>query len=324
MAGALVAAPLVKTEIAKDAKWLAHVDMEGILESSFAELGVAQLKDQIAKNNQTAVSIDVEMLLNEIKSVTAYGASFEQDAADNSIVILKTGDRLQAIFDGFIAAQELEGNEVPFQLAEGKPFQTYVMEDELFLAFPNRNYALAGKSFEQIEKAYQVIQGKAENLESADQNLVLNAEGGFFLMVTAKGIDSLKDVPPQARMLQKTKGGQISVGESEGTFRANVMLTTANEEVSVQLYQIVKGMLALASFTQLENQSMMEIVDSVEVSKGLDYLALDFQYPVEKVMDLVELLGVMPSPTISQQEAHWAKAQSYAQNAVPEASVSRF
>ncbi|MBK1877735.1 hypothetical protein [Pelagicoccus mobilis] len=291
IASALTAAPLVQTEIAKDAKWLAHIDMEGILESSFADLGVAKLKEEIAKNNQSAISIDVDLVLDEIKSVTAYGASFEEDAANKSVVILRTGDRLQAIFDGFLAAQELEGNEIPLKRVGDKPYQTYLLEGELYLAFPNKNYAIAGKSFEQIEHAYEVIQGKADNLSATEQKLVLNADSGFFLMVTAKGIDSFKNVPPQARMLQKTKGGQVSIGESEGSFKANVMLTTANEEVSLQLYRIVQGMLALASFTQVENQSMMEIVDSVDVRQGEDFVSLDFQYPVEKLMKLVEVLA---------------------------------
>jgi len=291
IASALTAAPLVQTEIAKDAKWLAHIDMEGVLQSSFADLGVAKLKEEIAKSNQSAISIDVDLVLAEIKSVTAYGASFEDDAASKSVVILRTGDRLQAIFDGFLAAQELEGNEIPLKRVGDKPYQTYLLENELYLAFPTKNYAIAGKSFEQIESAYEVILGKGENLKTTEQKLVLNSDAGFFLMVTAKGIDSFKNVPPQARMLQKTKGGQISIGENEGNFKANIMLTTADEEVSLQLFRIVEGMLALASFTQVENQSMMEIVDSVDVSRGDDFVSLDFNYPVEKLMKVVEVLA---------------------------------
>ncbi|MBD5779423.1 hypothetical protein IEN85_07945 [Pelagicoccus sp. NFK12] len=286
-ASLLTAAPLVKSEIAKDAKWLAHIDMEGVLESSFSEIGVAKLKEAIAAANKEKITVDVDLVLSEVKSLTAYGASFAETAANESVIILKTGDRLQAIFEGLVAHQELESGQSPLKRVEGKPYQTFLLEDELYLAFPNKNYAIAGKSFQRIEMAYEVIEGKAESLEDVDQKLVLNEDAGFFLLVTANGIDSLKNVPPQARMLQKTKGGQLSIGENEGEFRANVILTTEGPKISMQLSQIVRGLLALASFTQVENQSMMEVVDSVDVQQGEDFVSLDFRYPVDKLMNLI-------------------------------------
>lgn len=284
----LTAAPLVKSEIAKDAKWLAHIDMEGMMASSFSDVGVAKLKEAIANANENSVSVDVDMVLSEIKSLTAYGASFTETAATESVIILKTGNRLQAIFQGLVAHQEIEENQSPLKLLEDKPYPTYLLEGELFLAFPNKNYAIAGKNFDRIEKAFAVIAGKAESLEDLSGKLVLNEDRGFFLMVTANGINGLKNVPPQARMLQKTKGGQLSIGENEGEFRANIILTTEGPKVSMQLSQIVRGLLALASFTQIENQSMMEIVDSVDVQQGDDYVSLDFRYPVEKLMSFID------------------------------------
>ncbi|MDQ8184057.1 hypothetical protein [Pelagicoccus sp. SDUM812002] len=283
----LTAAPLVKTEIAKDAKWLAHIDMEGVMKSSFSDIGVAKLKEVVAKANQSKLSIDVDLVLSEIKSFTAYGASYTESAGTESVIILKTGNRLQAIFEGLVAHQEMEGTESPLKRLEDKPYQTFLLEGELFLAFPNKNYAIAGKNFDSIEKAYAVIDGKAENIDDLDEKLVLNEDAGFFLMVSANGINDFKNVPPQARMLQKTKGGQLSIGEDEGEFRANVILTTEGPKISMQLSQIVRGLLALASFTQVENQSMMEVVDSVDVQQGDDFVSLDFRYPVEKLMSLI-------------------------------------
>lgn len=282
--------PLVQSEIAKDAKWLVHVDMEGVMASSFSGIGVAKLKEAIAKENDSKVSIDVDMVLSEIKSVTAYGASFDEAAQQDSVLVLKTGKRLQAIFDGFVAQQELdeEGGSGALKRIEDKPFPTFLVEGELYLAFPHPHYAIASKSFERIEQAYAVIDGKSANLSAAKDKLVLNSDQGFFLLVTANGMDDLKNVPPQARMLQKTKGGQLSIGEVDGDFRANVMLTTSNNENSMKLFRIVQGLLALASFTQVENQSMMEIVDSVDVKQGNDFVAIDFRYPVDRLVELLE------------------------------------
>ncbi|MBC2607448.1 hypothetical protein [Pelagicoccus albus] len=286
-AGGLAASPLAQSEIDKDAKWLAHVDMEGLMNSSFSEMGVAKLKELIQENNESSISIDVDLLLSEIKSITAYGASFQDDAANESVIILKTGDRMQAIFDGFIAHQEMEGKETGLELLDDKPYQSYLLGGELFLAFPDKNYAIAGKNYDRIERAYRVVEGDGPSLESAKEPLILNEGAGFFLMFTANGIDSLKNMPPQARMLQKTKGGQLSIGEKDGLFRANVILTTSGREVSLQLYRIVQGMVALASFTQVENQSMVEVMNGVVVDQGDSFVSVDFSYPVDKLLSLI-------------------------------------
>lgn len=303
--------PLIQSEIAKDAKWLAHIDMEGMMASSFSEFGVSKLKEIIAESNESKLSIDIDLVLQEILSITAYGADFGEEAAGSSVIILKTGDRMQAIFDGLVAHHEMEEEESPLKRVEGMPYESYVLGDELYIAFPHKNYAVAGKSFDEIEKAYAVIEGDSESLEDSEEKLILNEDGGFFLLVTAKGLDSVENMPAQARVFQKTKGGQFSIGEVDGNFRANVMLSTANAKISEQLSRIVNGLLALVSFSQVENQSMMEIVDSVYIGKGDDFVSLDFAYPVEKIMDLIQSLvemaddGDQKSAEIESSSSQW-------------------
>ncbi|EDY83458.1 hypothetical protein VDG1235_3085 [Verrucomicrobiia bacterium DG1235] len=327
VASCLSAGPLEQSEIAKDAKWLAHIDMEGLMESSFSDLGVSKLKEVIEESNESAISVDIDLVLKEIKSITAYGVSLNEAAANESVLILKTGDRLQAIFDGFLAHHEINSEEeMPLKRIEDMKYETFLIGDELYLAFPHQQYAIASKSYERIEQAYAVIDGRSDSLKDTKDKLVLNSDSGFFMMVTASGINNLKNVPPQARMLQKTKGGQLSIGESEGMFRANVILTTANRETSLQLFRIVQGMLALASFTQVENQSMMEIVDSVNVQQGDDFVSLDFQYPIERLMGLLNtVVGEMAEESHngehSTNNADWQERSEMLAHHVPEGMV---
>lgn len=298
------AGPLVETQVAKDAKWLAHIDMERLLQSSFGDLATAKLKQQIAAANSSKVSVDVDLLLSEIKSITAYGASFAEGGDIDGVLVLQAGDKLQAIVDGFLAHMEMnaEEGEVPFKRLEDKPYDAYLFGEELFVAYPENGVVMASKRFDRIEQAYGVLQGRSASLADAEEALVLNPGPGFFLLASATGLHQLKDVPPQARMLQKTKGGQLSLGEWEGEARANLILTAESREVSLQLYRIVQGMVALASFTQVENQSMMEVVNRVQVRQEGDFVSVDFSYPIEALMELMS--GLMqgdgsqgPAPT---------------------------
>lgn len=315
-AAVVLGGPLQQSEIGVDAKWLVHVDMENLMQSSFSDIGVEKLKEAIKEHNESSVSIDVDMVLEEIKSITAYGSEFKEDDVDG-VIILKTGDRLQTIFDGLIAHYEMENEgEMPMKRLEDKPYETYVFEDELFLAFPNKNVAIASKSFDRIENAFAVVQGEGPNLSDSKEKLVVNDEAGFFLMVTATGINALENIPPQARMLQKTKGGQFSLGENEGTLRANLVLTTSGKEVSLQLYRIVQGMIALASFTQVENHSMMELMDSIDVRQGDDFVSLDFQYPTERLMSLIETLSGNGHNADHKPEGHSARGDDDCRNQI--------
>ncbi|MDQ8203091.1 hypothetical protein [Pelagicoccus sp. SDUM812003] len=288
-AQAIIAAPLEKSNVAKDAKWLAHIDMEQVMKASLSGMAIGHLKEEIARNNQGSVTVDIDQLLAEIHSVTAYGETLGVESGEiDGVLLVETGERLQTIFDGFIAHQELqEDSEINFKRVEDRPFASYVLDEELYFAFPNKKLLIASKQYEQIEAAYQVVQGKSASLENDPSGLLLNEEEGFFLIATATGLDGLKNMPPQARILQKTKGGQLSIGEDKEDFRANLVLSTSGPEVSTQLYRIVQGMLALASFAQVENEGLMDVVNRVQVEQGRSWVSIDFRYPVEKVRDLL-------------------------------------
>lgn len=291
MAQSVFAAPLDKSYVGEDAKWLAHIDVEALMNASVSGLAIGELKEQIKKENDSKVSVDIDMVLAEIKSVTAYGAKIDQSGDTDGVLLIKTGNRFQAIVDGFIAHQELENEgEAPLKRLEDKPFTSYVLDDELYIAFPQKDLVIASKYFEQIEKAFEVVRGNSKNLAQSDDSLLLNNEDGFFLIATATGLSGLKDMPPQARILQKTKGGQLSIGEDAEDLRANLVLSTQNREVATQLYRIVQGMLALASFAQVENQEVMDVVDRIVVEQGENWVSIDFRYPAEKVLSLLKTL----------------------------------
>ena len=285
----LAGAPLKESQVAAEAKWLAHIDLESVMKSPFGGMMAEALKSELAKGNRSKVSVDVDLVLAELKSVTAYGTSFDPEGEFDGVVVMETGSKLPAILDGFLAHETLtRGDESSIKLLEDKPYTTYLVGGELYLANPRANLILASKSFEQIETAFAVVKGDAPSAAKAKTKLLLNRDAGFVVVATAVGLDQLKDLPPQARILQKTTGVQVSLGLNGPEFRANVTLGAASSQVAEQLHRIVQGMLALASFAQVDNEGLSGFMEKVVLTKGEDFVAVDFRHPIEDLMRLLE------------------------------------
>jgi len=199
--------------------------------------------------------------------------------------------RLRAIVDALIASEEAtKGEESEIQAVEGKPFPTYLLGGELYVSIPGETLFVGSKSYAQIERAMDVLMGRAPSLDSGASNLVRGETEGFFLFASASGLKSLEGMPPQARILQQATGAQFSLGEMGSDLRSQLVLSTENATVSNQLYRIIQGMLALASFAQVENESLSTIVRNAQVEQSPEFVSVDLRYPAEGILKIVEPL----------------------------------
>ncbi len=287
------AAPLAKNQIASDAKWLAHIDFEKLTESSIGSYLLEITQGALAEEMDGPVSVNLEAVLQELHSATAYGTTFEDHPENHSILMIESGDKLKAIIDAFmIQIEESNEGEEKIKALENTPFETYLLDGELHLSFPKEGLIIAGKSFEQIERALSVIEGEIPSAAESDSGLELSGSdsAGFFFLASANGLDRLQDVPPQARLLQKATGAQIALGESAAHLHANLVLSTSGPKVSDQLSRILEGIIALVSFAQVGNQNLDKLTEGMSVQYGDDYVSLDMKYPTEDTIKMLSLL----------------------------------
>ena len=284
-------APLDTQIVSDDAKWLAHLDMQALKDSMIGEFALSRIKQEIAKENDTPISIDIDLVAEELHSVTAYGTSFDKEPDKNSVLIVRTGPRARSIIDGYIASMELElDGKTGIKRLDDKAHDTYLIGNEVYASFLRDDLWVSSKSYDQIEKAQRVIEGERGNLEESDSDLLIKKGGGFFFLATANGLDSIGDVPPQAKILQKAKGGQVGLGESGEMFRANLALSTPDAEVSSQLSRIVQGMVALASFAEVGNESLNTLMNNLDVEETDRYVSFNIEYPVVGLLRILETL----------------------------------
>jgi len=264
--------------------------MKALQETKIGKFLVHSFEEEFG-GSRSGVSFDVEGLLGELHSLTAYGAELGLASDGACVLVARTGDKVRPMIDAYIASQEMEKDgKTGFKKLEGKNFLTYLVGNEVYLAFPSDGLVMASRSFEQVERALSVVDGSLENLENSDSDLILTDVDGYFFMATANGIDAIDGVPPQAKMLQKAKGGQIALGEQDSNLVSSIRLLTEGPEVSGHLASIAKGLVALASFTEVGGERLDRLMNSVDVSSSGDQVSISLDYPAEEIIRLISVI----------------------------------
>lgn len=284
-------APLNKSYVAGDAQWMAHLDMQVLTKSTIGTFLLNLVREEISKNNDSPISIDVDLVAQELHSLTAYGSSITKDPDKNSVLIFRTGNRARTIIDGYIASAEMETDgKTGIKRLDHKKHDTYLIGNELYASFLHDDLWIASKSYEQIERAQDVIEGKLKSLENSDSKLKYTEESGFFFLATIEGLGAIADMPPQARILQKAQGGQIAFGEEGDMFKTQIGLSTPGPEVSSQLSRIIEGMIALASFAEVGDERLNTLMNNLVVEEGERHVTVGLQYPVVGLINIVKTL----------------------------------
>ncbi len=284
----LLAAPFDPSRVAENTKWLAHIDMEGLKASHIGSYVIDQIKTGISKKGESKVSIDVDGLLQQIHSITAYGTGLEDDPENQSVLLVQSSPKAQTMIDGLLASQELANDgKVPFKRVASKSFPTYLFANEVYMTFPSKDLIVISKQFDQVERALSVMNGKLASLKKKSPLMAATRQEGFFFIASANGLNALKNMPAQARLLQKATGLQLALGESGKNLAARITLQTADSDVASQMRKIVDGMLAMASFVQVQDPTFSRLVQSITVNESDRSVAIGLSYPAEEIVKLV-------------------------------------
>ena len=63
------------------------------------------------------------------------------------------------------------------------------------MSFPQEGLIVSSKSFDQIERAMEIIEGDLENLVESGSEIMLSEQPGFFFLATVDGLGSIRGVP---------------------------------------------------------------------------------------------------------------------------------
>jgi len=294
---AAVASPLHKEQVAADAKWLVHVDVDKLRPTTLGNTLKQFLDSQMGALKS---QFDIDLDWNKIGSITAYGSSYESMPHLNGVVLINTDLDLQKALDGAIEKMSAADSNAPPPIKKTKEgvVTTYSMPDTMFVAFESGKPVILGKSRDSVQKAGEVLSGKSTNLASTRTfSEFPDSPKPFFLVAAAEAFNLSKefaergedkdDSNPKAKILKLTDGGRVMLGEEANQLVLELSLKAKTSEVVTQMQQVVQGIIALASLSQTDNPDLQRLAQSAKVSAAGKIVSLQVAYPADKAVQML-------------------------------------
>src|SRR5579859_4362672 len=155
--------PLQKEQVAADAKWVVHIDVDKLRTTTVGGL-IKQFLDMKMGPVRNQFGIDLDW--NKINSLTAYGTAYQAKPDFNGVVVINTDLDLQKVLDGVIEKMSDQDSESPSPVQKIQQGQvtTYSIHGQLFASFQAGKPVIVSKSRDSIRKAEEVLSGSAANL----------------------------------------------------------------------------------------------------------------------------------------------------------------
>jgi hypothetical protein len=249
---ALPAGQMQDRQISAKARWVAHLDVEGLVASGFGKYLLDRMseKPEAAEGMQKFVETFNMDPTQDLFSVTLYGTEYAPGAG---VAILRgqvDHERLLALLDANEAHETLEYGDHTvhtwLQAPEGK-------DDDGVRhgAFHGEELVVIARAVDMLKHALDVLDGQAGSLAGASDNFLPRFSEGAFLTIAGTDFTVPEDAKPKAAvLLKKIAGVWMELGESRETMFLRAGVTAAGEKDGQQLRDILAGLVALARLGQ--------------------------------------------------------------------------
>lgn len=285
-AGAVMAGPVNKAEIAAEATWVVHLDVEALVGSSVGGwlLNQGRQHDLDEKLAQFAGSFGFHPT-RDLASVTLYGTSYDPASG---VAIFKGKFDNQKLLDLLDQAQGHEESEYGLHTVHRWTQKPKGKRDDgiRYGTFYSEQVIVIARSRSTLDAALDVL-----NKQAAATDLVPAVSAGSFLFVVAEGMPA-NESPDGARFLRKVSGSFVEIGEAAGSAFINLKLTARKVQDAQRLRQMLDGLLAMLSMVAEQKQERDGLIpywtpltEGAEVGGVADSIELHISVKTQALID---------------------------------------
>lgn len=276
------ALPLQTGLVPENAKWLVHLDLDNFRDSKLGNLVLKEMLAAHLAQLKAAANVDVELILQKLHSLTAYGTDFQAGPQANGVLLLSGEEETRQILEGFLSAQILQNPDGPIKKQQQDPFVLYSLHNEIFVAPNLAGQVVVSKSRAQVEEAKKLLAAKDKPHSNQAFSGYASVPNSFFFLAVAEGFNENAALPPQAKILKQAEGARIVLGEKADLIFLNLALKAKDPEVLQQIRQVLEGMKALVALGQSENKDLLDLVQSTQVASTEKMVTVNLEYPFAK------------------------------------------
>jgi hypothetical protein len=281
LAAPAVAAPLDLKHVAADTKWLAHIDLDAVRASTFAQKAAEKVK-QMHPEAETQLIIATQMIgmdpTKDLHGMTFYGSQLGKPAGVGIVHGKFDPERLLRLAATIPNHKADRHGDIDLHLWS---FKSRHGEHTVAVAFVGREHMVAASSADELRSALDVLNGAAASA-SADGPLGGNVPPGTTMLMRVSGVAS-SGLPLKDPVSKQLDSFRFVAGESEGQsfYRARAEMT--NPEIAQQVKEIVEGARALGLIHCQNDVQGKKLIEAVRVKAEGNTLTILWSAPADDV-----------------------------------------
>lgn len=284
--GSLTAAPLRQEDVAADAKWLLHMNVEQMVGSQLGGMLLDESKlDEHAKMGLSFVRSVFGMdLLKDVKGVTLYGRTYEHGGA---VALVRGTFDAAKLVEMMKASEAYEtaafGNLTLHKWVKGKH-----QKRPGWVCFKG-DCAVLGQSADDVRAALGVLEGGQPGLKgTTSMQIPADVAGAFVVASAAKDASGGIGQRARAAVLQNAEWLNFTLGESAGQFVLVADVGMKDVASAEQTDQVLRGMIAYMTLSRTTNPTMAALVDGLKVTNVNGRMSIRFHCTVQQMYDFLQ------------------------------------
>lgn len=283
-----LAGPIAKSQVAKTANWVVHIDNDLFKSTQLGKLVRAELTTLgVDKKLEELTAILSFNPLEDIRDVTLYGTGTDQDKA---VVILDgkfDSEKIATLlsFNPHYEQTPYNGTTIHRWIDEKKDPDT---AKPTYGCFVGPDIAVISSGLQTVQNAVDVLKGDLPNAKTGVfEQAELEARGGF-LQVAANQVGDMAAQQQQTALLKQAKEIGFVIGEADGDFYIDLGLTAISEEGAINIKKLIDGILAFASLSGDDRPRLADLATKVQATRIEDTIRIRFLTSSVSLMDMIK------------------------------------
>jgi len=248
--GAVLAGKLETSRVSAKARWVVHLDVEGMLASQF---GQHILKEIEARGKQKDIAAFTGVFgfdpTKDLRGITLWGETYEPDGGVGVIKGKFDKDKLLGLIAENAGHREAKYDDYTLKRWTQKP-ENALDDGVRWGTFWSDDVVLITRDQKVLENAIDTLKNSTATMAGQTGGLLAReVSKGAFLGIAATDIKSAAAAAKKPELARKLEAGFAEVGEADGTMFLSISVTAVTETDGQEFRQMLQGMLAFAKMS---------------------------------------------------------------------------
>ena len=284
--GVARAAPVDFKNVAADATWLAHLDVDAASSSQVVKAVLANCLS--AQDNEGPLSEFLERIgldpHKDLHGITLYGPKI---GPGEGVAVIHARLNMSAVVRRLKRAPDHDTLDYrDYRIHTWTKHHWTRYPREVAATFYKPDVFVMASSVDLLKTAIDVLDEKSPSLAGKESPLTGEGPAGAVLAIRAIAIDKA-DFRGRFPVTQLLRRFQYTAGEHDGKWFKNVVIEADSPQTAERLKQVVEGHRAMFWLRFHNRPEVLAILDDLKINVNGNTLQVSFSDPVEKVIAAV-------------------------------------